>query len=208
MRGTEATSSWPSSTSTRRTQALPRDHSRDRSMSTTSSLRPCTMSVGTRTERAQALREYEQMLDEMRRTPGVRSVGGATTLPIAPTSLNGSDVEVRSRPPARNAPPLFTMVSGVTAEYFETLAEIWLPPTPEMLEHRSAHGLLHGRVGDDDPGPRVADVVGDVDRRQALVDAHAGGAQVQCRQVGDLVLGPVTHREGNGATGSQSECGQ
>jgi putative ABC transport system permease protein len=80
-----------------------------------------TMSVGTRTERAQALREYEQMLDEMRRTPGVRSVGGATTLPIAPTSLNGSDVEVRSRPPARNAPPLFTMVSGVTAEYFETL---------------------------------------------------------------------------------------
>jgi putative ABC transport system permease protein len=80
-----------------------------------------TMSVGTRTERAQALRAYEQMLDEMRTTPGVRSVGGATTLPIAPTSLNGSDVEVRSRPPTRDAPPLFTMISGITAQYFETL---------------------------------------------------------------------------------------
>jgi putative ABC transport system permease protein len=80
-----------------------------------------TMSVGTRTERAEALREYEQMLDEMRRTPGVRSVGGATTLPIAPTSLNGSDVEVRSRPATADAPPRFTMIAGVTADYFETL---------------------------------------------------------------------------------------
>src|SRR5262249_22730399 len=31
----------------------------------------------------------------------------------------------------------------IATEYFETLAEIWLPPTPEMLEHRSAHAARY-----------------------------------------------------------------
>jgi putative ABC transport system permease protein len=53
--------------------------------------------------------------------PGVTAVGGAGSLPLAATSLNGTNFEIRSRPRPENQVPPFTMYNAVTAGYFETL---------------------------------------------------------------------------------------
>jgi predicted permease len=79
------------------------------------------ISLGTQPDRQRAVTFYHQVLDEMARQPGVEAVGGASTLPVAATSLTGSSFEIRSRPRAASAVPPFTMHSAVTAGYFETL---------------------------------------------------------------------------------------
>jgi predicted permease len=64
---------------------------------------------------------YHEILDELDRLPGVSASGAASALPVAPVSLSGASVELRSRPRSDNEPPLFAMYAGVTAHYFETL---------------------------------------------------------------------------------------
>jgi predicted permease len=79
------------------------------------------VSLGDERDRARAVTFYHQVLDEMARVPGVTAVGGAGSLPIAATSLNGTNFDIRSRPRPENQVPPFTMYNAVTAGYFETL---------------------------------------------------------------------------------------
>jgi predicted permease len=81
-----------------------------------------TLSLGARGDRAQSVAIYHRLLDEMATVPGVSAAGAAGTLPVAATSLTGSNFEVRSRVRSDSDPPLFTMYTAVTAGYFETLA--------------------------------------------------------------------------------------
>jgi predicted permease len=81
-----------------------------------------TLSLGARDDRAQSVAVYHRLLDEMATVPGVSAAGAAGTLPVAATSLTGSNFEVRSRVRSDSDPPLFTMYTAVTAGYFETLA--------------------------------------------------------------------------------------
>jgi putative ABC transport system permease protein len=79
------------------------------------------VSLGGERNRARAVTFYHQVLDEMARVPGVTAVGGAGSLPIAATSLNGTSFEIRSRPRPENQVPPSTMYNAVTAGYFEAL---------------------------------------------------------------------------------------
>jgi predicted permease len=79
------------------------------------------VSLGDGRNRARAVTFYHQVLDEMARVPGVTAVGGAGSLPIAATSLNGASFEIRSRPRPENQVAPITMFNAVTAGYFETL---------------------------------------------------------------------------------------
>jgi putative ABC transport system permease protein len=101
------------------------------------------VSLGAQSDRARAVTFYHRVLDEVATLPGVASVGAASSLPIAPSAMNGSSFEIRSRPTADNEIPLFSMYISVTAGFFETLG---VP-------------LLRGRAparSDADQGPAVA----------------------------------------------------
>jgi putative ABC transport system permease protein len=79
------------------------------------------ISLGAQEDRQRAVTFYHQVLDEMARLPGVEAIGAASTLPVAATSMTGSSFEIKARPRPESAVPPFTMHSGVTAGYFETL---------------------------------------------------------------------------------------
>jgi putative ABC transport system permease protein len=79
------------------------------------------VSLGTHTDRAQAVAFYYRVLDEMARIPGVAAAGAASNLPVGGTGLSGSSFAIRSRPRPQSGIPLFTMYSAVTEGYFETL---------------------------------------------------------------------------------------
>ena len=79
------------------------------------------VSLGSQADRARAVAFYYQLLDELRRLPGVASVGASNALPLAPGSLDGASFTVKSRPQASGPVPQFTMYSTITAGYFETL---------------------------------------------------------------------------------------
>lgn len=79
------------------------------------------VSPGAQPDRARGAAFYYRVLDELGRLPGVESVGAASALPLAPGSLDGSSVTVKSRPVTESKIPQFTMYSTVTAGYFETL---------------------------------------------------------------------------------------
>jgi predicted permease len=79
------------------------------------------VSLGAHTDRAQAVAFYYRVLDEMARIPGVAAAGAASNLPVGATGITGSSFAIRSRPDPQSEIPLFTMYSGVTEGYFETL---------------------------------------------------------------------------------------
>ncbi|MCC7126415.1 MAG: ABC transporter permease, partial [Acidobacteria bacterium] len=64
---------------------------------------------------------YQRVLDEVATLPGVVSVGGATSLPIAASSMNGSSFDIQGRPRAENQVPPVAMYHPVMSGYFETL---------------------------------------------------------------------------------------
>ncbi len=79
------------------------------------------VSLGAQSDRARAVVFYHRVLDEMAKVPGVAAVGAASSLPIEPGSLNGYGFAIRSRPRPDSEIPPSTMVTAVTAGYFETL---------------------------------------------------------------------------------------
>ena len=79
------------------------------------------ISFGAQRERARAVTFYQRVLEELASLPGVTSVGAASSLPVAPASMKGSNFTVRSRPATQGEIPLFTMYIAVTEGYFETM---------------------------------------------------------------------------------------
>jgi predicted permease len=79
------------------------------------------VSPGAQPDRARGAAFYYALLDELRRLPGVESVGATSALPLAPGSLDGSSFTLESRPPSSGGVPPFTMYSAITAGYLETL---------------------------------------------------------------------------------------
>jgi putative ABC transport system permease protein len=79
------------------------------------------VTLGSQADAARATGFYRNVLDQMGRLPGVKSVGATSALPIAPASLTGSNIGIRSRPTPDGALPPFAMYASVTAGYFETL---------------------------------------------------------------------------------------
>jgi putative ABC transport system permease protein len=137
------------------------------------------VSLGAERDRARAVAFYHQALDELARVPGVASVGGATSLPISATGLNGANFALKSRPASGQTVPPFTMYVAVTAGFFETLGvplvEGRLPDRMDSERGRAvawvnsafARQFLDGRaVGESiqiqDTWLEIAGVVGDV----------------------------------------------
>jgi predicted permease len=80
-----------------------------------------SMSMRAGANRPEAVARFHRILDELAGVPGVSAVAAADTLPVAATSMNGSDFTIRSRPRSDKEPPVNVMHSAVTAGYFETL---------------------------------------------------------------------------------------
>jgi len=79
------------------------------------------VSLGPRSDRAQAVGFYRQVLDEAARLPGVIASGASNSLPIGVTSMRGGSFEIASRPRPDTEIPAVTMYAAVTPGYFETL---------------------------------------------------------------------------------------
>jgi putative ABC transport system permease protein len=105
------------------------------------------VSPGAQPDRARATAFYYQLLDELRRLPGVESVGATSALPLAPGSLDGSSFTRRSQPQPLGGLPPFTIYSAITAGYFETLGvpliEGRLPERADTDQDRSIAWVNH-----------------------------------------------------------------
>lgn len=140
------------------------------------------VSLGREPDRARMAVFYHRVIDEISTLPGVLSVGAASSLPIAATSMNGSSFAIESRPRAETAIPPVTMYHAVMAGYFETLGMplvagravdrldadqarpvVWVNETfaRQFLDGRALHERI--RIGNDDaPWLEIVGVVGDV----------------------------------------------
>ena len=134
------------------------------------------VSLGDERDRARAVTFYHQVLDEIARVPGVTAVGGASSLPIAATALNGGSFAIRSRPRPENQVPPVTFYNAVTDGYFETLG---VP-------------LLEGRAPDraDAAGARPVAWVNHAFARQFL-GGHAIGESIQLQNTWLEIVGVV-----------------
>jgi predicted permease len=137
------------------------------------------VSPGAQPDRARGALFYYQLLDELRRLPGVDSVGATSALPLAPGSLDGSSFTLKSKPAPTGPLPRFAMYSAITAGYFETLGvpllEGRLPERADTdrsrsvawVNHAFARQFLAGRtIGEtieiNDRSLEIVGVVGDL----------------------------------------------
>ena len=130
-----------------------------------------------------AARFYQQVLEQVRALPGVRSAAATNSLPLSPSGINGGSFSIESRPRDDDEIPPVTMYAAVSAGFFETLGvplrsgrllgpgddtpganAVWVNeqfvrlnlPDGDPLRERIQLG------GDEAPWREIAGVVGDV----------------------------------------------
>jgi predicted permease len=105
------------------------------------------VSPGVQADRVRGAVFYYRLLEELRRLPGVESVGASSALPLAPGSLDGSSFTLKSQSQPSGRLPPFTMYSAITAGYFETLGvpllEGRLPERADTDQNRSVAWVNH-----------------------------------------------------------------
>lgn len=139
------------------------------------------VSGGPRQDRLRQAAFYQRLLDEVSALPGVTSVGGGASLPIAATSMNGSNFAIDGRPREDDQVPPVTMYHAVMTGYFETLGiPLRAGRLPERADIERARpvvwvndsfvrSFMDGRalgerirIGDDETWLEIVGIVGDV----------------------------------------------
>ncbi|MQA91167.1 MAG: FtsX-like permease family protein [Gemmatimonas sp.] len=138
------------------------------------------ISLGNHHSRQEAVLFYQRVVDEVASLPGVLAAGASDNLPIAVSSLSGSDFDVESRPRAGDEIEPIVMYAGATPGYLEALGIPLLRGRPVGRRDQEAGSaawvnetFARRFLGDDPIGERirlgrdstwleVAGVVGDV----------------------------------------------
>jgi predicted permease len=139
------------------------------------------VSRGSGGERQQEAAFYQQVLDEVSALPGVEVAGASNALPLIPEGLNGSSIEIRSKPREETELPPVVMYTTVLPGYFEAnRIRVLEGRAPERADHEArrnvvwvsdmfARRYLDGRalgevirIGNDSTWLEIAGVVSDV----------------------------------------------
>jgi len=79
------------------------------------------VSLGPRADRAQSVRFYRRVIDEVARLPRIVSCGAANSLPIGVTHMQGTSFDIVGRKRPEKELPAVTMYMAIAPGYFETL---------------------------------------------------------------------------------------
>ncbi len=139
------------------------------------------VSLGENRTRAEASAIYARIMDEVRRLPGVLSVGATNSLPLQPGGLNGSSFGIQSKPRHEDALPPVAMFAAISDGYLSSIgttvlqgraldrSDVEQKRPVIVIDQALAHRFLDGRAlgerlrfGSDSTWHEVVGVVADV----------------------------------------------